>query len=456
MVGVSMFWLLTLRLGVTPPLIGMIALFGLSGLVTKGGGVLAYGVSWSYLGLGMTEGGQGTQMALSALAVVGGYIVREISVEWDKRFNLSRRVFDVLLILGILAVVALLGGLLTGSHSGRATEFWGLMVSHMLLALVIAHYVRDAEGLKLMLVGFILGAGVAAGLALTGTDVLHDARLTFGEGLGSLRRLSNALALGILALLSFMMFGQQFGAAARGRWLLAVQYSALATLVAVLLLTASRGALLGVLMAFGIALWMMFARGRVRLQTLGIALAGLSAAIVAFLSFDLNLAFARAFPVIAGRVGVESLKDHRIEFWAEAFTNTDWTVFFLGGGIRGWSTFAQLDRGFSAHSFFVDWLFVFGIPGVIIGFLFFSSIIRAVWRKQQDWAFLWLGFFVFGFATYGTVPRAVHWVVIGVILSVLFRALTVEQSGRSQGNRWHRSRLATPGSDGNPRISARR
>ncbi|MBK1646785.1 hypothetical protein CKO25_19510 [Thiocapsa imhoffii] len=418
-VGISIFWLLVHRIGLTPPIIGLVALFGLAGLFTKGGGLLAYGISWPFLGLGMQEGGQGTLITLSALAAVGGYVARELSEKKYDRFIVSRTIYVIVFIIGVLASLAFISGLLTGSQTPRATDFWVLMISLMLLALAIAHYASDTDGIKLLLSAFVFSACVAAALSLSDSGISNEARLGLQEGAASLRRLSNTLSLGILALLSFKMFGHQLGSTLSSRWLQALQYMILAVLVSVLLLTASRGALLGVIMAFSVGVLVMLHRKKIRLQKLVIVLTGLVGLIIAFIFFDPGSAFAKAFPVLAGRVGVESVDDPRMEFWQEALRNTEWTVFVLGGGVLSWSEFAQIEAGFSAHSFFVDWLYVFGIPGLFVACLFFYSVIMFSKRRGQDWVFLWLVFFVFGFATYGTVTRVAPWILIGMILSTV-------------------------------------
>ena len=406
-------------MGFPVPMLAWVGLIAVLGILAPAGGLLALIILHPTMSYALDEG-VGTTAVLSSIAVTGLYALRNTRLGRFQGLRVGKTTGIYILVVFVLAASSSVGAMLSGNT--EATRFLVLTVAMMLLALVIAHYASTPANFRTILWALVFAGGSAAALALLGTEATTLSRLTLGD---HVRALANPAALAMVALMAMVLFPCDTGGQPGARWRPALYWGGVFLFLSVLLLTASRGSLLGVFAAFVVAIfWKLSRQGASRKTLIG---AWLGSLIAGFLIFfvDYGELFRIYFPVMAGRFDHGILQDTRGDIWSMALGNLEWPAYLIGVGPRGFQEIGQVPSrsgGFRyAHSFFVDWFFVFGALGVLVAAGFLVAVLRRVVMERQDDLVIWGAFVLFGFLTHGHAHSISVWLVIGLLLSAYYR-----------------------------------
>jgi O-antigen ligase len=286
---------------------------------------------------------------------------------------LSRLEFFVLLMLGCVWLSVLLGGPTQGRYTvidHPSVKFTKVVI----FAMMLTHVVTTRRRFDILMWALVIGSLVL------GYQAFNTPRAQFNRGRletvgGPDFREANVLAAYLAGMLP--LIGAQF---LRSKWLgKAVCMASGALAVNAIVLTRSRGAMVGLVVAMGIAV--LFAPRRHRMKILACLIV---AAVGGWMLTDPGF-WLRASTVTGGQDQYDSSTQSRWEIWQGGLRM--FKAHPLGVGVGNFyqtiGSFAREHQGRDAHNSFIRCLCELGFQGITVYMAVLAGSIWSLWRVMQ-------------------------------------------------------------------------
>lgn len=325
---------------------------------------------------------------LVEVAFVGWGILMLTDARYRPRFSWT------LVLYGAFALWMLVADLLAvNSHKALWSNYermdgW-VTLAHVFALFLIAGAVLSAENLRrrwwLTFVGasaFVCAYGL---LQVMGLLEIHQGGVRLDASMGNAAYLASYLL--------FSVFATVWLALRSGKSLRLALLVLSIVQVVLLFLTATRGAILALVLVFGlsVAVYTFMQKGRARVIGVGVVLLGLTLAGSLYLARDAQ--WVREEPTLS-RLSSISLADASTRFalWGMAAKGVAERPVF-GWGQEGFnyifnenyvpSLYAQEPWFDRAHNVFIDWLVAGGIPAFLLFVALLGSAVRVYWKQEN-------------------------------------------------------------------------
>jgi len=295
-------------------------------------------------------------------------------------------------------------------NSGRMSTYV-IFISMIIIFFIVIDIMKNSEIASKFILNTLVLTAVFTLLTSFYTDGISR-RLRLA---GSVRGVANIVGLGIIILISSLIFEDKYNFRKIGKKDIII-YLTLGFLFLGLFLTNSRGVILAVL--FSITA-MFFSRFRIKIKG-KVAIPKLRKAIIFSVLIVLvvfSFLFTRQFDLFIERLDICEFSFPRIERWISVFREMNAGQLIFGGGPGRFRDIAVDKVGVDtyAHSTYIDFLVSLGFLGFFLLLSKISLVLKGILNKKNHLLFGLFIFLIFNFFTHGSITSYYFWIVFGVV-----------------------------------------